>query len=325
MRASFDRKPNFFVIGAPKAGTTAMCEYLRYHPRVYVSHPKETFFWAIDMPGLRSQLGINTLADYEALFAPASAAYTAIGEGSTLYLASSVAVTRILRYNPDAKFIVMLRHPVALVHSFYWQVCRTLNEDCETFEEAWQLQDERATGAKIPKSCADPRLLQYRRIASLGSQLQRVFEQVPPDRLKVLFHEDLCESPQKTYLETLEFLGLEEEGRQSFEHYNTPARYRSKAFGHLYEHRAVRQLLNACKRGLPGSWVRRLQHIKDIAITKPVSKTPLSAQTYNELLAEFRSEIRLIARLTARDLSHWLEEKSSSTREVGSVKGEVTC
>lgn len=325
MRASFDRKPNFFVIGAPKAGTTAMCEYLRYHPRVYVSHPKETFFWAIDMPGLRGQLGIDTLTDYEDLFAAAPSQCTAIGEGSTLYLASSVAVTRILRYNPSAKFIVMLRHPVALIHSFYNQVCRTLNEDCETFEEAWQLQEERATGSRIPKACADPRLLQYRRIASLGSQLQRVYEQVPPERLKVLFHEDLCESPRDTYLETLEFLGLEDEGRESFEHYNTPARYRSKALGHLYENRAVRQLLNACKRGLPGSLVQRLQHVKDLAITKPVNKTPLSAQTYNDLLGEFRHEIRLIARLTARDLSHWLEEKSCSIDERETSKGDVPC
>ena len=99
--------PDFFIIGAPKCGTTALAHYLSEHPQVCFSYPKEPYYWADDFPGIQRRFGIRSLEKYLQLFEPSSSIKTAFGEGSTIYLASSTAVDRILQFKPDAKFIVM--------------------------------------------------------------------------------------------------------------------------------------------------------------------------------------------------------------------------
>ena len=109
------RVPDFFIIGAPKSGTTSLSEYLRAHPGIFFSQPKEPFFYSEDYthPGRISRRG-----DYLALFAGAPPG-ALLGEGSTWYLRSAVAVPRILQDNPDARFIVMLREPLAMLRSLH--------------------------------------------------------------------------------------------------------------------------------------------------------------------------------------------------------------
>ena len=87
---------------------------------------------------------------YLKLFDSAPPSTVAIGEGSTVYLASSNAVQRIIAFQPNAKFIVMLRNPVDLVVSSHMQEQSHLNENVESFETAWQLQDERCQGNMMP-------------------------------------------------------------------------------------------------------------------------------------------------------------------------------
>ena len=73
------RKPNFFIVGAPKCGTTALSEYLREHPQVFMSRPKEPHHFATDMPRYRFT---KNEADYLDLFSGADDSHTAIGEAS---------------------------------------------------------------------------------------------------------------------------------------------------------------------------------------------------------------------------------------------------
>lgn len=102
------QRPNFFILGAPKAGTTAMAQWLSEHPDVFMSAIKEPQFFNADHGG-----GFEGgLAEYLKLFAAASARHRVIGEGTVWYLYSRVAVKTILDVSPSARFLVMLRNPV---------------------------------------------------------------------------------------------------------------------------------------------------------------------------------------------------------------------
>ena len=66
--------PNYFLVGAPKCGTTAISVYLREHPQVFFCNPKEPCYWRDDMPGIRESYGIESLEQYLALFGDAGGA-----------------------------------------------------------------------------------------------------------------------------------------------------------------------------------------------------------------------------------------------------------
>ena len=103
------RKPDFFIVGAPKCGTTALYEYLRPHPNVFMSTVKEPHFFAKD---LGSYPHIKTDEEYAALFAGANEQHLRVGEASVYYLRSAVAIPNIREFNPDARLIAMFRFVV---------------------------------------------------------------------------------------------------------------------------------------------------------------------------------------------------------------------
>ena len=107
------KRPNLFIAGAPKCGTTAMAQYLRTHPAIFFSDPKEPAYWAEDLPAMRRRIGITTRAAYESLFSAATDRHTYLGEGTTLYLYSQTAIKSIMAYQPAARFVVMIRRPTA--------------------------------------------------------------------------------------------------------------------------------------------------------------------------------------------------------------------
>jgi hypothetical protein len=91
------RKPNFFILGAPKCGTTSLWSWLRAHQDIFMSYVKEPNFFNSD-----DNLGISNLTDYEELFRGASVSHAAVGEASVWYLSSAVAIQNILQYQPEA-------------------------------------------------------------------------------------------------------------------------------------------------------------------------------------------------------------------------------
>src|SRR3712207_3472590 len=108
--------PNFFILGAAKAGTTALYHYLKQHPQVYMSPIKETNFFAlmgepVDFcgPGDRDYIGrfsITDLEGYHGQFRDAAGA-AAVGDASPLYLYSPKAPWRIREFVPDARLIAI--------------------------------------------------------------------------------------------------------------------------------------------------------------------------------------------------------------------------
>jgi Sulfotransferase domain len=141
-------KPDFFIVGAARCGTTALFDYLAAHPAVFLPVPerKEPNYFCTD---LSTYGGVATLTEYEALFSPAPP-HALTGEASVLYLYSKVAIGRIMAHNVDAKIIVMLRNPIEAarsMHAFWWS---NKLEDVGDFEQAWRLQGPRLERRRLP-------------------------------------------------------------------------------------------------------------------------------------------------------------------------------
>ncbi|NJL34400.1 MAG: sulfotransferase domain-containing protein [Chloroflexaceae bacterium] len=121
-------KPDFFIVGAPKCGTTAMTDYLNQHPDVFVPVVKEPDFFGSDLTGRRYTTNLHT---YLALFEPGRGKLC--GEGSTAYIISKQAAQEIYNFNPEAKIIIMIRNPVDMLYSLHNQVVYTGDESIHDF------------------------------------------------------------------------------------------------------------------------------------------------------------------------------------------------
>ena len=132
-----------------------------------MSTPKEIDYFNFD----RIKRYKDNLARYEGFFAGATDKHIVVGEASTAYLRSDVAVEEILRYAPEAKFAVCLRNPVEMAISWHNQAINEAWENELDFERAWRLQDERRMGRHVPWLCPDVRDLLYGDVCRVGAQM----------------------------------------------------------------------------------------------------------------------------------------------------------
>lgn len=297
--------PDFFIIGAPKCGTTALSEYLRRHPLIGFSQPKEPVYFCTDFPNVRN---FTEEGEYLAqCFGHCrDREYRAIGEGSTAYIYSAEAIPNILAFQPAAKFIVMLRNPIDMVYALHAQKLLSLEEDVTDFERAWSLQARRLEGECLPKFCREPKLLAYANLGRLGAHLERVFAQVPEAQRKVLLFEDFVQHTRAVYLEVLAFLGVPDDHREEFPPINESQQARVQG---LYEfgHRPPEKLINlvgALKRCLGIERLNILSRMLEWNVRKTQRK-PLSPAMMKTLSEAFSGDIDLLAALLGRDLSHW--------------------
>lgn len=294
-------KPNFFIVGAPKSGTSSLYVYLKDHPLIFMPWLKEPFYFLTDHPGMQA---VKTLEDYLALFRTGeSAQYLAVGEASTLYLGSTTALESIHSYNRRARIVVLLRNPVDLVYAFHAQLLYSYDEDEPDFTRAWQLQESRGKGRKIPPKCRDAFYLQYARIGQLGRQAQQLLKIFPREQVHFLLFDDFRTATKAVYDEVLTFLGVPDDGRTEFPRYNANKRHRSKWLGMqlMKPPRFLLSLRNMMKLQDTGV-IRLLKRFN--AATKP--RPAFDPDIRDELAETFRDDIELLAVIIDRDLSHWI-------------------
>ncbi|MEO0685941.1 MAG: sulfotransferase [Cyanobacteria bacterium J06649_11] len=203
------RLPNFFIIGAAKAGTTSICHYLSQHPQIYISPEKEPRFFTPEFyerdTGGPIRNKSNNQAVTEAEYASLFNAVTdelAIGEASTEYIVYEQAPQRIRESVPDAKIIAILRDPVERAFSAY---CYQLRDGCEdlSFEKAIDQEQERI------ENCWRPGWL-YAKSGFYGAQLSRYFENFPKENIRIYRYEELKHEPQDLCEDIFRFLGVDE-------------------------------------------------------------------------------------------------------------------
>jgi hypothetical protein len=219
-----DKALRFFIIGAPKCGTSSLASWLAEHPSVFMSPLKEPHYYSVDL----ANRAVRSAAQYAALFKSAGCQHVALGEASTWYLYSQAAIPAIEREHPDARYIVMTRDPVAMAHSLHHHNLRVLHEDQPDFETAWNMQPERALGQLIPKTCVEPSFLQYHKACRLGSMVNRLLDIVPAERIFHVALESMQAYPGRVYRSTLEFLGVPDDNRSEFPLFNPARGHRSR-------------------------------------------------------------------------------------------------
>lgn len=272
-----------------------MAAWLAEHPRVYFSPVKEPHYFNTDLRYRK----VATHAEYAALFRAATDRHTAIGEGSVWYLYSETAVPRILDRYPDARFVVAVRNPVEMAYSLHDQLLYAGWEHVESFEEAWRLNSERREGRAVPKACTEPRLLDYRNACALGTQLQRVYRQVPASRVHVVVMDDLVADSRAVYRAVLDFLGIEDDGRSEFLNHNPSKERRSMILRvGLVAATRIRDSL-----GLPGGF--GIANRLDALNSRERRRGKMSEDLRRVLVDDFAGEVALLSQLLERDLSSW--------------------
>jgi hypothetical protein len=293
--------PNFMIAGAPKCGTTALYRYLQTHPQVFLTEPKEPHFYAEDLGAHRE---VPQRDDYLRLFDKVQPQHCAIGEASVWYMHSAHALERVKAEHPDIRLLILLRNPVDFVRSLHSDMVWVCFEDETDLEKAWALSEQRRAGQRVPALCQVPWFLDYQRVGLLGHHVQRMMQIFPREQIKFILLDDLQQSPQRVYEETLSFLGLESDGRTEFPRFNASKQNRSP-------------FLAACRaaviRSLPRSVVNAgkklgLGYVSNSVMqlnSRPASKSPLRKDFGFELYEFFREDIALLSELIGRKLDDW--------------------
>lgn len=289
-----DRYPDFFIIGAPKCGTTSLASWLSSHPGIFMCSPKEPNHFSRDIATNRAA---ETSEQYLALFASAGHD-SVIGEASTTYLRSQIAVQDILKVAPAAKFIIFLRNPVDMVFSVHAQLMKGGQENVANFEAAWNLQEARARGQSIPIGTLEPSIFQYGEMCKLGMQVKRLLSSVDRDRLLFILREELKVDPLGEYLRALDFLAVPDVGWRAFKNENLRRIPRS-----VFIARALK-MLAGFKRHMGWRKGSGLGALLEQATTRsPEERLPtISSNTLAMLEEYFREDTVLLAELIERNL-----------------------
>ncbi len=313
------------IVGAPRCGTTSLSRYLKPHPQICFSTVKEPHFFAISDLSELPDAELRDLVSREYLerfFAHCRARDAVMMEGSVSYLYAAKRMGAILRLWPDARFIIAVRDPVKMVPSLHQRLRYVGDESEEDFGRAWALIGERRQGRKIPRTCLDPRLLDYEEIGRLGKHVAAFFDAVGRERCLVVVHDDLVADPGAVYRAILTFLGLPDHKRKKFR-----ARRAAQGFKLGWLQRLLKRPPKATRTVLAGKQFRQRVKALDGKRSEPSrlaeaildwrkrllrwNKAPADPiDIPSALLAEMRAvwadDVALLERLLDRDFGHWL-------------------
>jgi hypothetical protein len=296
-----EHQPNFFIVGAPKCGTTALSHYLSEHAQIFIPSIKEPHYFATDLPRYRE---IESREDYQGLFRKVDTEeHIAVGEASVWYLYSKEAIANIHRYNPQAKLIVMLRDPAEMIPSLHAQLVYTLQEDERNLQKALDLQEARQRGQHIPAHNTAPKLLQYVRVASYVHQLDRLFDVFPREQVKLIPFPDFKSDTLGIYKSVLQFLNVSYDGRTAFPVINRRHTYRFKSLSKLVHHPPewLQKGVRSLKKALGIDRLHVLGRLNQMN-REAVGKDQDNSAVVLKLRSEFSAELALLKRKYGLDL-----------------------
>jgi hypothetical protein len=291
--AQFD----FFFVGAPKCGTTALTDWLEQNPEVLIADPREPNFFARDLVLPRA---FSDSAAYHAQLAGREE--TIKGEGSTWNLYSQTAAQEIRDYNPDAKILIMLRNPVEVIHSLHNY---RLYYGDETETDLARVLERESRHLEACARTGEPRDVMriYRDVTRYPEGIRRYQERFEADQVKVALYEELVEAPNELIDSVQGFLGVRERIQPIFRQRNVGGTYKNQWLGRLFTQRPTPLRLLA--RVLPQSLRYRVGQRIRRANTAYGRKIPLDPGLKASLEEELRPDVERLETLLDRDLSHW--------------------
>lgn len=284
-------KPNFFIVGAPKAGTTSLYHYLDQHPDVFMSEIKETNFFSIEeikSQGLfYNEEKIKSLDQYLNLFKDVSN-QKAIGEASVSYLFYNSIPTKIYKFNPESRIIILLRNPVNRGFSHFLMDSR-LGLVSGNYEDIISKKDMTRMGK-----------LHYQQYVELGlyhDQVKRYINTFGNNRVHIIFFEELKSDIENIVRRVFNFLSVSDEFQPVLDITHNPYKEpKNNFYKYFYKQRTFRKVLS---KTLPLS-------IKDRIFEKS-AKPILSKATHDKLIDIYSEDISKLENLLNVDLQTWYE------------------
>ncbi|MBW3631876.1 MAG: sulfotransferase domain-containing protein [Chloroflexi bacterium] len=297
------RQPDFFIVGAPKAGTTSLYEYLRAHPKVFMPAAKELHYFGSDLEFRRTARLTET--EYLAYFSDVPDSAIRVGEASVRYLQSTRAAAEIASYCPNAAIIVMLRNPVDTLVAMHSEYIFSGLEDIEDFREALGAEEDRRAGRRIPGATNVPQVLFYRESVRYAEQVERYLAVFGTARVHVILFDDLRGNTEAVYASTLRFLGVNEHPLVEPQVVNPHKVARSQLLRRLVADppAPLRYAARVLSRPLRKRIYRALLDVN----ARPAPRQTIDPTLRRDLQSEFSDDVQRLGRLIGRDLSHWLE------------------
>jgi hypothetical protein len=283
-------KPDFFIVGMPRSGTTSMYTYLKQHPDIYLAVYKEPNFFCKDLT--QSFYNIQDPGLYDSLFTHAGDKKR-IGEGSVWYLTSKIAAVEIKKFSPSAKIIIMLRNPVDMIYSLHGLYVRTKNEDIADFQQALEMKAERMKGFSIPQNCYFPEGLFYTEVAKYHDKIKRFIDVFTRENIHVIVFDDFAQNTAQCYRDTLEFLEVD----ASFQ-----AEFDLEKAARIIQPMVLKQI----RHSHPGI-KKKLSNKTGLRAHQSPPRTPLTPALISHLLHRFKEDIKKTSHLIGKDLMHWLK------------------
>ncbi len=288
--------PNFFIVGAPRAGTTSLYYYLKDCPEVYMSPTKEPRFFKSELyKPVPTEEGINLKGNkkkYLQLFSNVKDE-KAIGEASPSYLRDPGTAILIHEVIPNAKIIIILRDPINRVFSHYLYL-KSSDKEKRSFDKA--------VINEITKDTTDYKPYNVYLDASLYfEQVKRYQDIFGTNQVKILIFEEFMKEPEKNLSEVLEFLGINSISQKvTIKKYNLYGESRNRIFHYMRKSKAIRKFLNI----LPEDFVRKL---RDEVVLKKQNKPKLSKEEMICLENYYREDVKKLQKLLERKLPwNWI-------------------
>lgn len=314
--------PFAFIVGAPRCGTTTLASFLQQHPDVCFSAVKEPHFFSRDEVAALPQSELRTVVEeeyWQRFFGHCEGRAKLHAEGSVTYLYAAERMQPILDLWPQAKFVIALRDPLAMLPSLHARLLVTGDETIRDFATAWAEIGERAQGKSLPKRAVDPRWLRYDWAGELGRNVEQFISMVGRDRCHIILFDDLKADPAGTYRELCRFLAIEPWDGTDFE----PQRI-NKTIRIGWLQRLLKRPPKAIRTALAGEQFHKREKTvgsRDspalaaiFRIRKrllewnkvPAKRQPLDAHVRQEVIDRLRNDVILLSKVIDRDLSHWL-------------------
>jgi Sulfotransferase domain len=308
-RAAGRRVPDFFIVGHPKCGTTALYEMLRRHPQVFMPEVKEPWYFSTDLyenAPPRPQGIASTLEEYLDLFEGATEGQQ-LGEASPHYLWSHTAASEIAKVQPDAKIIAILREPASFLRSLHLQFLEVYYETEPDLRRALELESERREGRSVPSYTYWPQMLLYSEHVHYVEQLRRYHEAFPREQVMVLIYDDFRNDNERTVRSVQRFLGVDDSGPLEVIEANPTVRPRSQLLNEAMQALGVgrgpvsRAVKESIKRVTPAGLRRRAFYAlrSRLVFADP---EPADEQLMHELRVRYRGEVEAAGSYLGRDL-----------------------
>jgi hypothetical protein len=299
-------RPTFFIVGAPKSGTTSMHRSLRRHPQVFMPERKEPHYFC---PDLFSPRYTHDEGAYLALFTP-GAGQAAVGEASVYYLYSREAARRIQTFAPDAKIVIMLRNPVDMIYSLHSQRLYSGHEELEDFEAALAAEPARRAGRQLPPNPYPIPCLFYREIGKYAVQVERYLDVFPSDQVHVIIFEDFVRDTPGAFAGLCRFLDITPGVPPAVGLANPNKHVRSRRLRAWLKFSPMMQTL--ARRSVPRPLRRRLGGWLFALNTNYEPRRPMRADLRAQLQDEFAPDVVRLSALLGRDLTYWSKDQADA-------------